>query len=82
VRYLKDPKTKKESVSLTFFVLGFLVATLKLLLSGLVIRYIQFGVFGGGDFAAVVGALGALYAARKHTDAHTRKNSKDEENEN
>lgn len=71
--WLKDPKTKQPSVTLTMFVLGFVVATLKLLTSGLTIHGLHLGVFGGGDFAAAVGALGSIYALRRHTDAVAQK---------
>lgn len=63
--WIKDPKTHELSVTLTAFVAGFVVATLKLLLSGIGIL----PVFSGADFALVVGALGSIYAMRKHTDA-------------
>lgn len=69
--YLTDPGTKQPSVSLTVFVLGFVVATLKLLTSGLVIYGFNLGVFSGVDFAASVGAVGAIYAARKQTQANS-----------
>jgi hydrogenase/urease accessory protein HupE len=67
--YLKDPKTGEKSVTLTAFALGFGVATLKLLFSGIEIGSLTLSPFSGGDFAAVVGAVGAIYAVRKHTDA-------------
>jgi hypothetical protein len=68
--YLKDPNSNTPSVSLTLFVTGFMVCTLKLLTSGVVIGKLHLGDFGGTDFAAAVGALGAIYAARRHTDAN------------
>lgn len=64
--WLTDPKTKDPSVTLTLLVTGFGVCMAKLLLSGLAIGSLQLAAFGGGDFAAAVGALGALYAARRH----------------
>lgn len=66
--WIQDPKTKQRSVTLTFYVFGFVVALTKLILSGLIVGGLQMGVFGGGDFAAVVAALGSIYAARKYTD--------------
>jgi hypothetical protein len=66
--FIKDPKTGLPSVTLTTYVVGFAVCVVKLLLSGMVAGEFQFGAFGGTDFAAAVGALGAIYAARKHTD--------------
>jgi len=67
--WLTDPKTKEKSVTLTAFAIGFGVATLKLLLSGISVGTIALSPFGGGDFAAVVGAVGAIYWARKNTEA-------------
>lgn len=66
--YLSDPKTKQPSVTMTMFVVGFVAATLKLLTSGIVVGSIALGSFSGGDFAAVVGSLGAVYTMRKHSD--------------
>jgi hypothetical protein len=63
--WIKDPKTGEQSVTLTAFTTGFIVATLKLLLSGIAIAGIQLQPFSGTDFAAVVGSLGAIYAARR-----------------
>jgi hypothetical protein len=66
--WLKDPKTNAPSVTVTAFMVGFAVATLKLLVSGLSVGTLTLQVFSGSDYAMVVGALGAIYAARKHTD--------------
>lgn len=64
--YLKDPKNGKPSVTLTAFALGLGAATLKLLLSGITIGSLTLSEFGGGDYAAVVGAVGAIYFARRN----------------
>lgn len=64
--YLNDPETGKPSVTLTAFWLGFIVATVKLLLSGIAIGTVTLSQFGGGDFAAAVGAVAALYWARRN----------------
>lgn len=66
--YMKDPKTGEKSVTLTLLMIGFAVCLLKLLTSGIIIGTIQLGTFSGSDFATAVGALGAVYAARKHSD--------------
>lgn len=63
--WLIDPKNDKPSVTLTMFVLGFIVATLKLLISGVIISGFQVESFSGGDYAAVVGALGGVYTLRR-----------------
>lgn len=64
--WLSDPKTHNPSVTLTVFVMGMVVATVKLLLSGVSVNGVVLNQFTGGDFAAVVGSLGALYVARRH----------------
>lgn len=64
--WITDPKTKEKSVTLTAFITGFMVATLKLLISGAEIGSVKLGVFSGGEFAAAVGALGAIYVMRRH----------------
>jgi len=64
--WIKDPKTKEKSVTLTAFAVGFGVAVLKLALSGLSIGDFKAEPFSGTDFAAVVGALGAIYTARRN----------------
>lgn len=66
--WITDPSTKQVSVTLTLLVSGMAVATLKLLLSGMVIGGVQLGAFSGMDFAAVVGALGSLYWARRNAN--------------
>lgn len=64
--WLKDPKTKEPSVTLTLLVTGFIVAVLKLLVSGITLQTITLSQFAGGDFATVVGSLGALYWGRRN----------------
>lgn len=67
--WLVDPKTGEKSVTLTAFVTGFGVATLKLLFSGVSIGSVILSQFTGSDYAMVVGAVGAIYWARKNTEA-------------
>lgn len=64
--YLKDPKTGETSVTLTVFMTSFGVAVLKLLVSGMQIGAVTLSPFTGSDFAAVVGAAGAIYWARRN----------------
>lgn len=67
MRYLRDPKTKQPSVTLTAFVTGFVIAAAKLAMSGVQITAsYKIPEFNGVDFAAVVGALGAIYAMRRN----------------
>jgi len=76
--YLKDPKTGEPSVTLTAFVVGMAVAILKLLLSGIEVKSIKLSEFSGVDFGAVVGALGALYWARRTDSPAPTPTSKEE----
>lgn len=66
--WIKDPKTGEKSVTLTMMMTGFVTALGKLLLAGATVGSIKMGSFSGAEFAAVVGALGSIYAFRKHTD--------------
>ena len=66
MKYLKDPKDNQPSVTLTVFAASFGVALFKLLTSGLVVGSVQAGNFSGSDFAATVGAAGAIYWARRN----------------
>lgn len=50
------------------YIVGFVVACFKLLVSGITIYGVTFSTFGGAEFATVVGALGAIYVARNHSD--------------
>lgn len=63
-----ENQTKPRETTRKLFIIGFVVCTLKLLTSGCSFGSVKLGEFGGGDFAAAVGALGAIYAARKHSD--------------
>jgi hypothetical protein len=67
--WIRDPKTGEKSVTLTAFITGFGVATLKLLLSGVALGSVSLSPFTGSDYALVVGAVGAIYWARKNTDS-------------
>lgn len=65
--WIKEPKSGNPSVTLTAFCTGFAVATLKLLIAGVAIGGFRMSDFSGVDYAAVVGALGAVYTLRRHT---------------
>lgn len=66
--WLKDPKDGKRSVTVTLLTITFVVALAKIMFSGLTIAGFQLDKFTGSDFAAMVGAMGAVYGFRKHTD--------------
>jgi len=70
---LKDTSGQK-SVTVTAFVLGFIVVNFKLLISGLTIGGYTMANFSGSDYGVALGALGAIYIMRRATS----KDSKDE----
>lgn len=55
----------KPSVTMSAFVTGFIVVNAKLLLSGITIAGYTMTAFTGGEYAAAVGALGAVYVMRR-----------------
>jgi len=69
---LKDSSGKK-SVTMTAFVLGFIVVNAKLILSGITIGSITIAAFTGSEFAISIGSLGAIYVLRR-----TGKETKDD----
>ena len=66
--WITDPKSKEPSVTLTLFVIGFIVCVGKLALSGLTFGSFNLSQFSGVDFGAAVGALGGIYALRRNQD--------------
>jgi hypothetical protein len=76
--YFKDPKTKKESVTLTLLIVGFIVATTKLLVAGSEFGSLKFGEFDGVQYAAALSAISALYWARKRDTIKKDKEVNDE----
>lgn len=66
--WLKDPKTNEYSVTVTLLTITFVIALIKVLISGVTISGFKMNNFGGTDFAAMVGAVGAIYGWRKKTD--------------
>lgn len=66
--WLKDPKTGRKSVTLTLLVATFVVAIIKLMFSSMGIASIEFETFSGTDFAATLGAMGAIYGFRKYSE--------------
>lgn len=54
-----------KSVTMTMFVLGFLIVNFKLLVSGASAFGINFGSFSGVEYGAALAALGGIYTLRK-----------------
>jgi hypothetical protein len=63
----KDSKGK-PSLTATAFIVGFVVVNLKLIFSGVEFENFKIALFSGGEYAAAVGALGAVYVLRRSTD--------------
>lgn len=67
-KYLFKDSSGKKSLTATVFIWGCLVVNLKLVLSGMTLLGVTLAEFGGGDYAASMGALGAIYVMRRNTD--------------
>jgi len=63
---LKDTGGSK-SVTMTAFVLGFIVVNAKLLISGLTLAGYQMSPFTGVEYSAAIASLGAIYVLRRST---------------
>lgn len=61
---LKDTSGKK-SITMTAFVIGFVVVNAKLIASGLTISGLTLAPFSGSEYAVAVAALGAIYVLRR-----------------
>ena len=55
----------KPCIVTTAFALGFLVVNAKLIVSGVTIAGFTMAAFTGGEYAAALGALGAIYVMRR-----------------
>jgi len=73
--WIKDPKTKISSVTLTVFIWTAVVGLTKVLLSGNTIGTWSFGTFTGLDFAALMSAVSGLYGWRKKQEKDAAKAS-------
>ena len=62
---IKDSSGKK-SVTMTAFVMGFIVCNVKLLVGGMTIGGLTINAFTGGEYAAAIGALGSIYVLRRN----------------
>jgi len=69
----------KPCVVTTMFVIGCVIVNLKLILSGVTVRDVAISAFTGGEYAAALGALGAIYVMRRgqHAKAKEGNNEKD-----
>ncbi|MDX1471017.1 MAG: hypothetical protein R3213_05940 [Flavobacteriaceae bacterium] len=62
---IKDTSGNK-SLTATSFLVGFLVANVKLLLGGVTVAGFTMSPFSGVEYAAVVGSLGTIYSMRRN----------------
>ena len=70
--YLKNSEGK-PSLTTTLFVIGFVVVTLKLLLSGITIYGFKIPEFSGLNFATCITSLGGIYVLRRNTKININK---------
>jgi len=77
MKYLIKDSTGKPSVTHTAFIIGFLAATAKLLLSGITIGDLTVEQFNGVEYGAAISALGAIYVLRRNLG--NTKDSSDEQ---
>ncbi len=68
----------KPCVVTTAFVLGFAIVNLKLILSGFTIKEVTLSAFTGGEYAAALGALGAIYVMRRGQHSKLKEGNSEE----
>lgn len=54
------------SITMTAFVVGFVVVNLKLLLSGMTIGGLEMAPFSGVEYGAAIASLGSVYVMRRN----------------
>ncbi len=77
-KFLFKDTNGKKSLTATTFIWGSLVVNLKLILSGMTIMGVTLAAFGGGDYAAAMAALGAIYVLRRNTDPNAKTKVREE----
>jgi hypothetical protein len=75
-KFLIKNSDGKKSVTMTAFVLGFIVVNLKLIFSGATIGGLVLAPFSGVEYAASVTALGAIYVLRRQSEKQGTDDSK------
>ena len=66
-KFLLKDSSGEPSLTMTAFVLGFIVVNFKLLVSGLTIGGLKMAAFSGTEYGAALAALGAIYVLRRST---------------
>ncbi len=67
-KFLIKDSNGKPSLTATAFIIGFAVVNFKLIFSGFEFNGFKMALFSGGEYAAAIGALGAVYVLRRSTD--------------
>lgn len=73
--YLKDTNGN-ASLTASAFAFGFVIVNLKLILSGMTVGGVELSPFTGSEYAAAIGALGAIYVLRRSTEKKGKKGAK------
>lgn len=60
----------KKSATLTVFIMGAIVVHAKLIFSGMTLAGLTLEPFTGGEYAAAMGALGAVYVMRRTVNGY------------
>lgn len=76
-KFLMKNSDGKPCVITTMFVVGFIIVNIKLIISGLTIGGYTMANFSGSDYAASIGALGAIYVMRRGQHKKDKENNND-----
>lgn len=77
-KFLLKDSSGKKSVTMTAFVTGFVIVNLKLILSGVSLGDFSISEFTGTEYAAALGALGAIYVLRRTTSSNKEEQKNEE----
>ena len=69
---MKDSSGKK-SVTMTAFVIGFIVCNIKLLFAGLTVGDFSLAAFTGSEYGIAIAALGSIYVLRRRNNNDSEK---------
>lgn len=75
-RFLFTDTSGSKSATLTIFIWGAVLVNLKLFFSGMTVGGLVLAPFSGVEYAAAMGALGAIYVLRRSTDPNNQKEVK------
>lgn len=78
-RFLMKDSSGVPSVTMTAFVVGFVVVNAKLLIAGATIAGFTMTAFSGVEYAAAVASLGTIYVMRRGSGQKDVQNKKEEE---